>query len=364
MKNKFKLYTDLSLLKIGRYVQMLIPFMSDDIAKQESRIVEAGRFDDYIKFGRNFIELTSIEECDACLLPIYYDLSANRRSFEESIQDFLDKVGKANKKLLIFAGHDVANVAITIKNSIVFTSAIDKSSQANNEQSWPHFFEDFLKKYTEGNIIPRSRGITPVIGFCGYAPPLNVSFGKEKIISGIKLITNYLGLIQKYPDKISHSYRARAIIGLQRSSKIAPNFVLKSNFAFGPSGLNSGKVTESNADFRRIFVENILNSDYTLCVRGIGNNSIRFFETICCGRIPVFVDTDSVLPYDSVINWRELCVWVAEKDVDRIDEVVANFHRSISDEDFIALQKRLRNVWEEYLSPTGFFKNLHLLINS
>ena len=345
-------------------VQMLIPFIENDTQKNEVNFIEQGRFDDYIEFGNKFIELTGIYECDVCLLPIIYELSMNRRSFEQEIAAFIARCEASGKKIIIFSGHDVMDVQINIKNSVVFNSALDKSNQPHNEQSWPHFFEDFLRKYPNGNVEPRNKGGKPVVGFCGYAPPLNVSMSKGKIISILKLVANYAGLIKKFPERASHSYRARAIIGLQNSNKINTNFRLKSNFAFGPSGLNTGNTNESNADFRKNFVDNILDSDYTLCVRGIGNNSIRFFETLCCGRIPVFVNTDSCLPFDSVINWKNLCVWVEEKDIDRVGDIVAEFHSRISNDEFIELQKKLRETWEEYLSPLGFFKNIALLINT
>jgi hypothetical protein len=106
-----------------------------------------------------------------------------------------------------------------------------------------------------------------------------------------------------------------------------------------------------------------LNSDYTLCVRGIGNNSVRFYETICCGRIPIFVNTDSVLPFEHLINWKALCVWVDEKEIDNIAEVVANYHKKISPQEFIDLQIQLRNIWKQYFSPEGFFNNMEVFMS-
>ena len=33
------------------------------------------------------------------------------------------------------------------------------------------------------------------------------------------------------------------------------------------------------------------NSDYVLCPRGFGNTSIRFYESLSAGRIPILVDS-------------------------------------------------------------------------
>jgi hypothetical protein len=359
---KLKLYTELALLEMGYPVEILIPFIGTFNKEDEPGSVLYGRFDKFLQSGKDFLELSSLEACDVCLLPVVYE-SINHNEKNEGLTVFLKRVELANKPLFVFAGHDITITSIPYKNAIVFNSAILKSKNQSNIYSWPHFFEDLLLKWAGGKNIPREKEEKAVIGFCGYAPPLNITFGKEKLISSLKLFANYSGLIKSFPDKISHSYRARAIIGLKRSNQITLNLKLKGNFAFGPKGqLNTGNTKETNKDFRKNFVDNILESDYTLCVRGIGNNSVRFYETLCCGRIPVFVNTDSALPFDHVIDWKSLCVWVEEKDVDNVAAIVADFHNKITADEFTNLQLRLRTVWETYFSPEGFFKNLDSFI--
>jgi hypothetical protein len=357
---KLKLYTDLSLTKHGFPVEILIPFIGTFNKEDEPEFVLHGRFDHYKNIGKDFFELTNLESCDVCLLPIVYESSV---PFHTDVQNFIIQAEHSEKKMLVFAGHDTPIKSVPIKNAIVFNSAVSKSTQSANVFSWPHFFEDFLAKYTNDEFKARAKSSMPIVGFCGYAPPLNIAMGRGKVVGFLKLIANYLGVIQKYPNKVSHSYRARAIIGLKNSKRIGLNLQLKSSFAFGPEGqLNTGTDKVSNTEFRKTFVNNILESDYTLCVRGIGNNSIRFYETLCCGRIPIFVNTDSVLPFEHLINWRELCVWVDEKDIDNIADLVADYHNKISESEFIDLQARLRNIWKQYFSPEGFFSKIDSFI--
>lgn len=361
---KLKIYTDMDLIKIGHPVHMLIPFIGTVDYENAAGHVMAGRFDEYEKVGKDFFEFTSIENCEVCLLPVIYQTGADNESFLKKIQPFLDKVNLSGKRLLVFAGYDVGDTQINSPNAIIFNSAVYKSSQPANVYAWPHFFEDYIGRYKEGKLTYLKKSQIPLVGFCGYVPPFGIKIGKEKIISLVKLIANYLGVIKRYPDKSSHSYRARAVIALKRSRQVITNFRIKRVFSFGPTGmLNTGKTTESNESFRLNFINNILESDYTLCVRGLGNNSVRFFETLCCGRIPVFINTDSALPFDHIINWKELCVWVEEKDIDKVAKIVSEYHKKITEEDFEALQQKLRNIWEEYLSPVGFFKHIGLFIH-
>ena len=110
---------------------------------------------------------------------------------------------------------------------------------------------------------------------------------------------------------------------------------------------------------RREYVENIAESDYVLCARGIGNFSYRLYETLSMGRIPIFIDTDCVLPLDFDIDWRDYCVWVDTGDVDRIGDRVLEFHESLSDAEFEERQRAARRVWETHISPEGFFASFH-----
>jgi len=106
---------------------------------------------------------------------------------------------------------------------------------------------------------------------------------------------------------------------------------------------------------RAEFVENLRRSDYVLCARGGGNFSYRLYEALSAGRIPLFVDTDCVLPFEDEIDWRSLCVWVDERDVATVAEAVAARHRELGADGFEQAQRECRRVWEEYLSPEGFY---------
>ena len=50
------------------------------------------------------------------------------------------------------------------------------------------------------------------------------------------------------------------------------------------------------------YYENIKNSDYVLVFKRTGNFSIRLYETLMMGRIPIFINTDCLLPFNNHIN--------------------------------------------------------------
>jgi hypothetical protein len=148
--------------------------------------------------------------------------------------------------------------------------------------------------------------------------------------------------------------RTAALLAVDRDRRLESNFLLRSTFWAGAIGDYS-----SLLEARLEYVRNIQESDYTLCVRGGGNFSYRLYETLSMGRIPLFVDTDCVLPLDFDIDWREYCLWVDEADIDRIGDRVLEFHESLDDAEFAERQRACRRLWETHISPQGFFASFH-----
>ncbi len=152
--------------------------------------------------------------------------------------------------------------------------------------------------------------------------------------------------------------RPEALKLLARSPVVQTNFIIREN-------LLAGALKNSEMDYsilqksRDEFFHNIRESDYVFCARGSGNYSYRFYETLSCGRIPLFLNTDCVLPYHDTIAWNHYCVWVEKKELNRIAERVSEFHLAISASEFLQLQRDCRKLWEDCLSPEGFFRNFH-----
>ena len=81
---------------------------------------------------------------------------------------------------------------------------------------------------------------------------------------------------------------------MKKQDAIQTNFKLRITF------LTIG----GNKIARRAFIDNIIIGDYTFCYRGTSKLFFRFYETLCLGRIPLFIDTDCKLPFDDTIDWK------------------------------------------------------------
>ena len=98
---------------------------------------------------------------------------------------------------------------------------------------------------------------------------------------------------------------------------------------------------------------------YTFCIRGVGNFSVRFYETLAMGRIPVLIDTDCKLPLEEEINWQEHACIIKEKDIKQLPKLVAQYHNNLSEADFEAIQISNRNLWKHNLERIAYFKQIH-----
>lgn len=154
------------------------------------------------------------------------------------------------------------------RNVLVFRPSLQRSLQSKLEIAMPFPLDFFVQANSKPTTFkPVRKTDKPKISFCGWYD--------------------------------SHVVRRQAIDVLQTiPTRIETHFILRS--AFHAQGSNGVHETE--------FRDNMQRSEFNLCVRGLGNYAMRFYETLAAGRIPVLVDTDLVLPFADIVPWRELCV--------------------------------------------------------
>jgi hypothetical protein len=85
---------------------------------------------------------------------------------------------------------------------------------------------------------------------------------------------------------------------------------------------------------------------------------VRFYETLAMGRIPVFVNTDCLLPLEDEIDWKKNCVWVEFEGRKQIAKKIIAFHKSHTKESLFQLMQENREIWERTMRIGLFFKNI------
>jgi hypothetical protein len=335
---KIKLYTEKQIIPEGvPYTFMLIPFWG--IYSESPTDPDAGRFLELKEKGTELYEL--VEEpskADYFLLPFGYSFDAQQ---QKVIRSFLDKAKAHNKKTLIFYNAD-DDTKISHDHVIVFRTSFNASTKNPYEYALPGWSIDFKTYFKDGKITYWPKDDRPTVSYCGYVDDTGDSF-----VASLK---------RMFKSKTDHESVAEAIRGkacrvLSRNKKIWSRFIIRNGFWAGGIADKSGA--------RKEYANNIINSTYALVTRGGGNFSYRLYEVLSCGRIPLFIYTDSVLPFENDINWKKHMVWLDVKDCGKIDSILLDFNSKIQDDELKKLQMSNRKLYEEYLSPHGFFRHLH-----
>jgi hypothetical protein len=137
-------------------------------------------------------------------------------------------------------------------------------------------------------------------------------------------------------SKNSHPCRTPLFNILENSEKIACNF----NYITVPcAGSIDPEIKQKTFDFN----ENTRSSEFVFCPRGNGNFSIRFYEALLCGRIPVVVLSDNELPFQRYIQWNKLCV-LSENETSLVEDIIS-FHKN---NDLVEVQKKCKETFKKY----------------
>lgn len=339
-------------------VPILAPFLGKTQLETSQLNLQSGRLDNYLTIAHELFKVVNWEEADLAIYPGYWQMCR----FPEAQSLLIELAQKAREKnipLAVFVGGDLPE-DVPVEDAFIFHTSLYHSRRKLNAFAMPALIQDLVSKYLDGKLVIREKRAKPTVGFCGHAPPLSMAWNREKVKESVRLGLSYLGVTKLVPERAAHCARVKALLSLQKSKLVNSNFQLRHRsgmvWAYGYL-LPQEKVNHQQQ--RKDFINNLVSSDYILCARGYGNYSVRLYEALCCGRIPVFVNTDCVLPYDFSQDWRQYCVWVEEKDLPRIGEKVAEFHNQLSPSEFIDLQYACRNFWQEWLSPEGFFSNFY-----
>lgn len=339
---KLKLYTDVSILPVeNSHTYILFQKLGNYL--KTAGDPDSDRFDDYCREAGTYFEFVEYPvAADYFLLPFGFSFED---VYQQKMLPFLEKARSFNKKTILFYNSD-DDTDIDLQDVVIFRTSYYRSKHRSNTYALPGWSVDFAKYFPNNQFSVLPYNPKPSVSYCGYIDKKPDSF-KAIIRSFIK------------KEPFSYEAMARELRGkgcriLQANKNIDTDFIIRDGFwAQGIADKNKA---------RHDYAENMINSLYGIVTRGAGNFSYRLIEMMSAGRIPVFIDTDSMLPYDTLIDWKQHVVWLDQKDIDKIDKIVLDYHKSKTEEQLRTIQQNNRNLYLEYLGPNGFLKNLHLLL--
>ncbi len=347
-----RIYTEISHYE-SFYRQELIDLLKPFVGKEngysdQDRLVEY----DAVDFG---IEISnSIENSDWAILPMSWNYYLENKK-QNLAFDFIRKAQVVNKKVLSWMSGDFGVKAPHFKNVVILRQSASLFVNRRISKGMPVFILDPLKyTFNDYNIYARRWDRLPIIGFCGQTDSDIRAHIKDSCRILFRNIAFFTRLSLNEPQSIYPSVRLRetCLSILESSKDISTNFIRRRQYRAGAKDKNSLLNTSLE------YFNNIRSSDYVLCARGGGNFSARLYETLAMGRIPIYINTNGLLPLDGIINWKNHMVWVEKNEINKLEEKILTFHEKLRGDDFIKLQLANRKLWETHLRIFNFYARL------
>lgn len=288
------------------------------------------------------------EMADFFLIPHNYFLIKKN---EQYLKNFIELSKNNNKKILIVAGGD-SDEEIDIPNAIILRTSQYRYKMKNNEIIMPAAVDDLM---LGKQMSLKGKTDKPTIGFCGWASFKN---GVQKVKEYLKLFVLLIKSFVLFDKNIlvrkkGIFWRMEALRILENSNLVNSNFTIRKSFS------GNEKTIELDPKIARIeYIKNILDSDISLSIKGDGNFSNRFYEILSLGRVPLFIDTECVLPLEEKIKYNEFILRVSHKDLSHLDRIVSEFYLKLSDGKYAQMQRKAREAFDNYLRIDKFFEYL------
>ncbi|KAK2397884.1 putative glycosyltransferase [Trifolium repens] len=100
-----------------------------------------------------------------------------------------------------------------------------------------------------------------------------------------------------------------------------------------------------DAESKRLYMDYMNSSKYCTCARGYEVYSPRIVEAIFSECVPVIISDNYVPPFFEVLNWEAFSVFVRERDVPNLRNILL----SISEEKYLALHLGVKKVQQHFL---------------
>ncbi|CAK9144522.1 unnamed protein product [Ilex paraguariensis] len=93
------------------------------------------------------------------------------------------------------------------------------------------------------------------------------------------------------------------------------------------------------------YVQHMKSSKYCICAKGYEVNSPRVVEAVFYECVPVIISDDFVPPFFEVLNWDSFAVFVLEKDIPNLKNILL----SIPEKRYLQLQRSVKQVQQHFL---------------
>ena len=272
----------------------------------------------------------SISASDAVLVP--FELSywhKNKRYIS-----YLKSLAK-QKKLIILNTADFIPKIRGLNNEIYLRPFLNPNENSVRSIVIPY----------EINSLDRARSIVPdfKVSFMGYVPRI---FSRR--------------LYYAFKNSFWHPLLGngaiirKIMIYKLRRTNLPQTIVIRDRFGGWKRDKSANSIKTKNE-----FINSIVQARYIACPRGDGNSSIRFYETLSAGRVPILVDTEMKLPLENLIDYNKFTISLSIKDSAEVwEKKIRDFDANFKDDKFKKISLEISEIFDKNLSMYNYFRYL------
>lgn len=128
------------------------------------------------------------------------------------------------------------------------------------------------------------------------------------------------------------------------------------------SGIGWGLDLQTPQSAKDHYLDLMGRSFFSLCPRGTGISSVRLFEAMCTGSIPIIIADEYKYPLSHLINWNDFSITVPENSIHSIEKIVSDL---LQDPDRIKdMQRNLSETYDLYFSNENLHRSIDLTLNN
>lgn len=258
------------------------------------------------------------DDCDFIFFS--YKIHKKRHKIKYVGIDTIDIVSEAynlalkhKKKLVFLCGGDRPPIILpNNKNVIILNNSVNKNNKQDNELVIGVEVEDKFVEYLKTPLLS--------VGFVG---------------AGYNFRRKYLTQMEADPD-------------------LTTNFIIRDRY-----------IMKLKQRQKKDFVRNMNNNLFTFCMRGAGNFSVRFYETLMMGRIPIVVKTDSIFPFEDKIDYKKVGIFIEESDLENeksLCKIIIDYFNEKTKDELLEIQKSNRNLYLKYFHKKTIWEQMFLNI--
>ena len=217
-------------------------------------------------------DLPVVEDTAKAAVVLFHNLLRDDGHINQTLQQIAKLHTIKGKPLVVCLLCDYDGRLKLPPNVFLLRTSLQRKLRHPREYVLPYLFESF-----DGPFEPAPLSDKPTVGFCG----------------------------------LSNAWRQPLLDAFAASPDVQTDFIIRHQF-WGGKPFDEALMVE--------FRNNLRNNAYTIASRGAGNFSMRFYQALSVGRIPVLLDTDMVLPFEEKIDWNRyiICGKTPETCLERI----------------------------------------------